>query len=359
MNFYQRVNAFWEWFGQNDAELSRYFTETEKPSLDKWVDLVDDGLQLLSDNAVFNMGGDYDFTFTVAGGMYRFYLNPFIVACAPQKLREKWHFFPFSQPEQNKDFHFRMNGTDISEQSVQIKMEQNPDTGNFRLQFYQPELAALEDRDEAYSVFFNMMGLCIGDALDLLYVENVEMLDAPDTEMFALTELAQKISEQVLASGKALCTRPDERYMAYQRQPEPSGGLRQDVMSGNTSYAGLINEFYNGQTTSVEQLESYGAAPVFLVFGYSEQADRGELLSTRYEIEEELETRVLGKRGTGQELGLALGGAMGTGFVYIDLLLYDKEAFLEQAKQVLKKYPYKFYLSAFRPGSPLLPMFEK
>ena len=56
---------------------------------------------------------------------------------------------------------------------------------------------------------------------------------------------------------------------------------------------------------------------------------------------------------------LLLGGAVGTGTCYIDLLLFDKPAFMEKIIPFLKDYPqYRFYLSDFRQDCDLYRLFE-
>lgn len=61
------------------------------------------------------------------------------------------------------------------------------------------------------------------------------------------------------------------------------------------------------------------------------EADRSGMLKLRYEIEDRLTAEVLGKKGSGREIGILLGGTMGRDNLYIDLLLYDAPAFMEQA----------------------------
>ena len=53
-------------------------------------------------------------------------------------------------------------------------------------------------------------------------------------------------------------------------------------------------------------------------------------------------------------IGILLGGTMGRDNLYIDLLLYDAPAFMEQASSLLGQYSYPFYLAEFRPESRLV-----
>ena len=74
-----------------------------------------------------------------------------------------------------------------------------------------------------------------------------------------------------------------------------------------------------------------------------------------YGLEDRLSEELLSPEG----LGLLLGGAVGTGTCYIDLLLFDKPAFMEKIIPFLKDYPqYRFYLSDFRQDCDLYRLFE-
>mgnify|MGYP002746245879 CR=1 FL=1 len=57
---------------------------------------------------------------------------------------------------------------------------------------------------------------------------------------------------------------------------------------------------------------------------------------------------------TAQFTDCLLGGTMGRDNLYIDLLLYDTPAFMEQASSLLGQYSYPFYLAEFRPESRLV-----
>ena len=104
-------------------------------------------------------------------------------------------------------------------------------------------------------------------------------------------------------------------------------------------------------------MNRFGAQAVFIAFPYenNEEGDGKKALDFRYELEDRLSEELLAPEG----LGLLLGGAVGTGTCYIDLLLFDEPAFMEKIVPFLKDYPqYRFYLSDFRQGSDLCRLYE-
>lgn len=51
------------------------------------VDFISGGVQLISGELNFNLGGDYEFTFTIEGKNYLFYLLPWLVEQMPEQFR--------------------------------------------------------------------------------------------------------------------------------------------------------------------------------------------------------------------------------------------------------------------------------
>ena len=71
------------------------------------VDFISGGVQLISGELNFNLGGDYEFTFTIEGKNYLFYLLPWLVEQMPEQLPRKWHFFPCMQALMGRVSDFR------------------------------------------------------------------------------------------------------------------------------------------------------------------------------------------------------------------------------------------------------------
>lgn len=347
MTYCERCEQFWKWFGENEERLSDMLEHPQEHPADEMISFVSKGVSVLSDELHFNLGGDHEFTFAVSGEEPLFYLLPYLVSRQPEQYREKWHFFPYMQSMRGTNFDFGMYDRRIPLESVQIGMEYSPDSDRFALRFYQPELAQMEE-GEGYNAFWIMLELMIGEGLSRIYIDGAERAGEQEEGMFPLTELEQRMIDAIAANGKELMTRPDERYAGYQFEPQENEELRYDVIAGSSCFISLIGDYYNEATDCIDVLERYGAKACFLAFPYGEEDDRSAVLNTRYELEDLLSAEVLGERGSGEELGIVLGGAMGALCAYIDLLVYDEPAFRAAVQPLLERYPYEFYLSDFR-----------
>lgn len=351
--FKARTDGFWNWFTENEEQLSDYVANAGKYESEEIVEFVSVGVNLISEDIHFNIGGDYELTFAVEGKTYLFYLLPYLASRLPEQFKGKWKIFPYMQGTGGESFGFRMYDKDIQLSDVKVIAVLNEDGGSFTVRFFNEALGSL-DENLAYNAFYIMMEITIGEGLSKIYVDTVDMADAFEDGMYPLTELEQKMKDAVTANGQELMTRPDERYTGYGFEPQENEDLRYDVISGASSFIDLVDEYYSGLEETLEQLRACGARAGFIAFPYSEKEDRSELLNLRYEMEDRLQNEIFGQRGSGNETAIVLGGAIGTDSIYIDLLLYDGFNAFDKVEEFLAEYPYDFYLSEFRRESALI-----
>ena len=350
--FRERADAFWGWFAENEAELSQMVEKREAGDAAKMVEFISAGVKLISEDVNFNVGGNYEFTFAVEGHHYLFYLLPWLIARMPEEFRWKWHFFPYMQGTAGENFGFRMYDKDIPLEEVMVGLHYDEERNYFDVRFWHKELCTLS-REESCNAFYVMMELAVGEGLSRIYIHHVEQADALEKGMFPMTKLEGCIAMALEEAGKEVLVRPDERYTVYKMDFDEAKDLRYDVVVGNTCFMELVQEYFDEETGSVDGLDNSGAEAVFLVIPFGD-ADRSDLLKLRYEIEDRLTAELLGERGSGQEIGILLGGMAGRDYLYIDLLLYDTPAVLTGVGDLLMQYPYPFYLAEFRPDSRLV-----
>ena len=324
--FRKRVQDFWKWFTDNEEDLARIVENRGQLESGDAVEFVTAGTNLINEDVHFNLGGDYEFTFSVEGSTHLFYLYPYVVSQLPAQFRDKWHFFPFNQGT-DASFSFGMYGVNVDMAQVQVSAAYQEDINAFNINFYEEQLCSLEEA-QSYNAYYIMMEIMLGEGLSYQYVGSVEKADAPL-----------------------------EVYTGYRFEPQESEELRFDVVAGSSCFQPLVADYYNGLEELFNRLNRFGAQAVFIAFPYenNEEGDGKKALDFRYELEDRLSEELLAPEG----LGLLLGGAVGTGTCYIDLLLFDEPAFMEKIVPFLKDYPqYRFYLSDFRQGSDLCRLYE-
>ena len=342
--FKSRVDAFWSWFLQNEAELSRMVEKRNEYDSDVVVGFIEQGTDLIAKDVHFNIGGDYEFTFSIEDNEHLFYLYPYLISRMPESLEGKWHFFPYN-PGMDASFEFRMHGIKVNIEEVYVYANYDDKQNDFAVSFYEKGLCSLPE-EQGYGTFCIMMEIMLGEGLAFRYISDVERADELRGDMFPLTTLRKHITQTLKEHGKEVFENPKDVFVTYQLEPEENEELRYDVAIGSTCFSHLISQYYENDTTIFDKINRFGAQAVFLAFPYDNiSAEQRKLvLDFRYALEDRITKEILNPEG----LGLLLGGAMGTCCCYMDFLLYDVNAFLEKVVPVLREYPqYSFYLSDF------------
>ena len=347
-NLINRTKQFWEWFSANEKKLSEILANPgNENSHEAAIAFISEGVALLSEELNFNIGGDHEFTFTIEGNSALFYLLPYVTANLPEKFRGKWKFFPGMQGDISAGMKFRMFGADVDVEKVMAGAVKDEEGKSADLRFYSEELASLGE-EERYTVFCILLDLCVGEALAYFCVDKVESADTAEEDMIPLTELKQWMLDNLCEDGAV----PDvtDRYLIYEMEP---GGedplLREDTIILTSCCPRILTDYYDNKNDMYQIFEEFGAKPVFLFYycDWGDDESREETLAERNAMTDMLEEKVLGKRGNGQEIGMVLGAATGTDRMYIDLLLYDEEAFIKKARKMFAKSPHMIFCKEF------------
>ncbi len=352
-SFCERVERFWNWFVQNEQRLAQLVESRSSVETDTIILTFSEGTNQICRGLHFHVGGEYEFTFAVSGRDYLFYLLPYIIARRPQSLQHDWKFYPYMQSAQGEDFTIRMNDISASAGSVQVGMEYDAERNSFVLHFWSEALTQAEEQ-LAYTIFYLLMEHSIGEGASHIFIEDVQRAAGPQEGTFPLTELEGRMRQKIQEAGKEFYALPSERYTLYELNPEEGGEPRFDVLFGTTCFTGLVGDYYADDATNADGLLGCGARAVYLSFPIAGR-DGQQVLDLRHQLQDRLESEVLGERGSGREAGILLGGAIGNERAYIDLLIYDEKTF-EQKLRCLAGCGEEFSLGEFKRHSPLRPL---
>ncbi|MDR1070063.1 MAG: hypothetical protein LBL37_04695 [Gracilibacteraceae bacterium] len=143
----------------------------------------------------------------------------------------------------------------------------------------------------------------------------------------------------------------DDRIFHYRRTPE-NIEPRRDIYRGSSKCGGLIMDYSAGAYFAA--IGRFGARPLFIFYYHDPDASEEAVAAERDAVAAALE-EALGEEN-GSETGVLLGAASGGKCAYIDLLLYDAEAFWPRAADVLAKWPHLFFYADFKEDSPVFPL---
>lgn len=355
--FRKRADAFWEWFMQNESQISKMLENREEFGGDAVISFMNKGTDLITEHLFYHMGGDHEFTFTVEGNDSFFYVFPWLISRQPKQLKDKWKFYPCMQSAGGKNFSLKIYGMETNTDNVMVSLFYEKEDHTMSVRFYENEICRLDD-NESYHVFYLLMENSIGEGLSRLYITQVEKADGLEADMFPLTQLEARMQECLEQDGEEVMVRPDQQYIVYEFTPKEHEELRFDVLFGTTCCSDLIDDYYQGSSDFYDSLDKLGVKAVFLTF-QNDKDNTQQMLDIRNEIGDKIQEAVLGKAGSGEEIGIMLGASIGLLCCYIDLLIFDMPVFLGQIKAVLEEYPYEFYLSEFKQDGRLVKITEE
>ena len=361
LNFARRTEQFWNWFIENEEALSAVALNPMPSDGDaeKLIGLVNEGLGMIAEDVKFNIGGDHEFTFTVSGNYELFFLLPYVTANLPAQFRNKWKFYPCMPGTNGRSFGFRMLGLDaeiVDSDDVMVSAAKDAGGNSATVRFWAKGWAKVDDRD-CLNAFYILMEILIGEALSAYCVEGIERADSLAEDMFPLTKLQKWLLDNICENGEA--PDPADMHSAYEMEPQNiNEEPRSDVFVGTANYMPLIDDYLDKSDNAYNTFAAFGARPMFLYFDYPANDEaRQAAFDKRNQIMDMIEEKILGERGSGKEIGVLLGGAMGIYRAYIDLLLYDEQLFIEKARELLKDEPMAILCKEFIHGGNEIPLF--
>ncbi|MDR1125038.1 MAG: hypothetical protein LBM64_03120 [Deltaproteobacteria bacterium] len=359
----ERVAEFWEWFRQNETRLSEYIRHLDDYEAEEVVSFLAGGLNRAIEGCLFEIGGNFEVSLASDGNAALILLSDYLCRNIPFEYAEKWRFTPWKQAMPQGCL--QVSGMRLGAEDVLVHPSRAKGENSFSLDFYSDELNGLEE-DQRYQAFFLLLEMCLGENICLGFIGDVEQADGLRAGMFPLSALPCYMRKELEAEGRDL---PDDynpglAYAGYSMEPPGLDGdegghaeetpSRREVIAGFTRLPDLLDDYCAGDGSPLyERLADNGARPVFLVLprSHPHPADHQQDLDLCNEIAARLEDEILGETGSGREIGIVLGQAMGLDYCYIDLLLYDERAFLNRAGQVLSAYGLEAALREFRPDS--------
>ena len=346
-SFTSRVADFWAWFEANEQQLEKYLANLRNYDRGEVTGFLAAGLNRAIDDVTFETGGNHEVNLSPEGSLTLCFLTTYLVGAMPEKFRSKWLFTPWKTPAP-KGFAVGMFGKTVSPGDVLARVFKDEESG-FGVAFHSPAMAELGE-NEQYQLFYILLEATLGENICLAHISMVLMAEGPEPDMVPLPALPGAIRELAAAEGRELQENPCLSITAYSMEPEESDEPRFDVVSGFTSLPDLLDSYYGDEDGPVcDLLEENGAKAGFILYDHGEE-NLADALELRGEIAADLEKNVLGAPGSGREIGVLLGQAVGEWNCYIDVLLYDEEAFLAAAPAVLEKYGLDIDFSGFRQG---------
>lgn len=323
-----RVRGFWQWYA---AQAPRFYAEIEagrSPGLaDEVSTKVDEFLPGFA--WCFGPGANgrgHSFTLSGEANRHKQFITEFWRTQAPQL--DGWTFYSAKQPSGELDgWVLEVGGNRFAPLEFWLAPSLQPDEEKIDIVAWHPLFSQLEERDQ-WGVFFLVLDEVLGEVGTQTWIGEIKMGTQRLADSMPIKELPQFIEKTKVETGWNKHS-PTETWSTYQF-PEPHDRFpRADVIAGSTRHLTLLGEHLEAEGNMDDPLEGLGADFVFVQFDAAFLPE-GEETAARGNIEDALEAAL-----EAANAGITLGGAHGTRFAYVDLLLFDGERSLNLVRDVL------------------------
>jgi hypothetical protein len=196
---------------------------------------------------------------------------------------------------------------------------------------WHPLFAHVRNESERLSPLFLFLDEVLGEFGTGQWIGEIESNDTRLADAIPLKELHGFIKR--LEAEKGWQKLPSgESGVVYDRKERANRFLRDDIIVGSTTHHDLVNEYCRAEGQLQNPLAGAGADYVFVSFDCTFFPKAEEMVDKRGVIEDALNQALLSARS-----GRVLGGAFGTKFGYIDLLLFDGRNSLKIVECVLRE----------------------
>jgi len=326
--FKTRVQDFWRWYAEVAARFYQTIENTDSAALEPEVSAKIS--ELLPRFAwVFGPGPNnngHSFTLSGEGNLHLQFLTEYWKQQAP--ALEGWTFYSARQPSTDlESWRIEIGGQCFDPLEFWLSPSLDQELQQIDITVWHPLFAKLEEKDR-WTVLFLVLDEALGEFGTQTWIGEINMSDQRLADAFPLKELPAFVRAQTDAGWSKLP--PTEFGSVYQIKEPHDRFRRSDIIGGTTYSMKLINQFLESEDKLEDPLADTGADYVFVQFP-SEILPEGNQVEVRGEIEDALD-EALSSAGCGR----LIGGALGTQFAYIDLLLFDETEGLNIIQKVLR-----------------------
>jgi len=342
--FTVRVEVFWKWFSENEKKLSKIAGSRSEHTFSDLVSAINDGSMIIYKRLFINPIEGHEMSFRTEDSGTMFRILPYLISKMPKEYRGKWKFNPYMSGTGGKPNTVDVEGMEINTEDILVSLSSDPEGSGFILNSYNKDLAEIDPRF-MYEIIYGIASTSAGDLLMYICISGINGLKEPEADMFPLTELEARLKES--AAENSINLDPFNTLTPYDVEPDDSGDLRFDITKGVTNFPEMVFEYFDDKEFAYSDATKCGVVPAFIFFIAGEK-DQDALMEECRTIAAAVEEKALGKRGSGEEIGIILGYAAGNMCGYIDILLFDEGKFISDgAEAALKSFGHAFHISRF------------
>lgn len=338
-SFKNKVLQFWKAFEEEESIIRQMIDNNiEGKTLTSFTKSI---LKIAFNEVQFQIGlnleNKYELTLTPQGDRIKLIEYYYWSRFMPQSIAENWDIHASMPALKNTQYKVEMFNIVLDDNDLTLYPQTDHIHSKIELQVYCPKLENKTD-SQRYAVFFTLLDQHISELYSIEHINNIQFINTKlATKGINIKELKQYIDSEINLNGWINSSNPLDAYIGYRVEQSTASDwiLREDIYTGYSSCTAPISAYHFKDDTFFRKHQQNGIIFGFLFFDNLDTPE-DHLVPFRGVIEDQITEKTLG-------LGISncIGGATGFHFSYIDLVIYDYEAFIKVAKDIFETYNFE------------------
>ncbi len=349
MNIKQQVIRFWKIFLEERSNLERALDSHDVAEVGEITKILSTYFEEFSNSEleIAKEADSYEITFLSGQDKNVQLIGVLLKAYAPEAILDTWIVNSYLPPLSEKAINtiLRVQNQEYSAEDFMIYYEIDETAKAVHCEVYCDAFAVMDD-NKANEVAVYMLQLFIGECALEAYIASYEVTrERHGGSQVVLSQFYELLMELVDEHEWPMYQDPTQIYRVYKLDEKKiKDEVRQDMKIIFTTHPILIAESLQDQYVSSHEFFDFGGE-----FGYvyykNQNGNESDALY-RQALEKKL-NELLFEKG----IAKSIGGAMGAVYAYVDLAIYDKEAFIKALQNINRHLSVQLEYRAFNDES--------
>jgi len=332
MSIREQVKRFWRVFLDEKDNLEAALTHQKEQEIQEIVKILNVYYEECSNSSLEVALSDdfYELTFHTGQDKNVQLVSTLLKALAPDKVKEKWIINAYLPALSEKALHtiLKIQEQEYHPDDFYVYYDLDEANKSFHVEVYCGAFAHL-DANKANEIAIYMLQLFIGECALEAYIGTINATTTMQSGNAAILPEFYEMMLDIIEEKKwPEYNDPTMIYRIYHLQEKiESTDVRQDMKLIFTVHPILISEVLQGQLVTYHQFFDYGGEFGFLYYKNNTQNEADAIY--RQQLEKKLNDLFFSAG-----IAKSIGGAIGTTYSYIDLAIYDKEAFIKALAKI-------------------------
>jgi hypothetical protein len=324
--FKERVEDFWVWFA---GVADRFAEDLKGKKTMSLAEEISPRVDKLGPGFAWEIGPEGEkngLTLSGEGNLHRQLLTQYWLQKAPSI--PGWIFHPSRQPGKDRGSELVFDEKTFNCEQIWVSPTVNREEEAFDIAVWHPEWRTLTE-NQRWTMLFIFLDTLLGEYGTQQWIGEIKFSEDQLKDAMGLTELPGFIQQTCEKEGWKSHA-PGETGVVYRLEPHDHFA-RGDISIGSTMNEKLLNDYLRAEGNLEDPLSGTGADYVYLTLSI-EHIPKGEEVRARAVFDDALDEQL-----GAEDLGRSLGGATGSRFGYIDLLIFDGEQSVAAIERILKE----------------------